>query len=132
MYANKSWMKKLFLPCAVQFPYCFKGTKILCWPLYSILIPVPIPMLSFTPLVTKPFFKIKIQNCCYTRKGLMLKMHATICYELQVQGFPLSTIFATWTKIVLCEICTGWVEHRLNSSSTNLLIRIQLVLILCL
>ena len=34
---------------------------------------------------------------------------------------PLSMIFGTWKKL-LCEICTSWVVHTLNLTSTNLLI----------
>ena len=66
--------EKNFFCSAVQFPYCFKDSKMLGWPLYSFLIPVLIPMLSFTSLVTKPNQyselllyqrRADVENTCY-------------------------------------------------------------------
>ena len=40
--------------------------------------------------------------------------------KLQYRGSPPSKIYGTWKEIVLFEICTSWVVHWLNSTSTNL------------
>ena len=46
---------------------------------------------------------------------------ATHCLT-ELQGVPVLYNFWDLEKIVLCEIHTSWVVHRLNSTSTNLLI----------
>ena len=42
---------------------------------------------------------------------------------LQIQGSPLSMIFGTWKKLYYAKfVLVEYVVHRLNSTSTNLLI----------